>query len=162
MQNPEKTKRSCGGCTACCKTHSNGHFEKPAGTWCSKCNIGVGCREYNKRPDECKNFACLWLLGEFPDSFRPDRLKLVCDFWPETILGRTITVVRLWEVSRHALFKPEVRTIIDASLETNYVVVQRELTGSGVYHDTITVPGNFLSAHELELLIKAMQSDEKE
>ena len=154
--------RTCGGCTACCKTHYNKKFDKPAGVWCSSCAIGVGCRIHGAHPDECAGFKCLWLLGEFPESHRPDKLKIVADFQHEKVYGRVITVVRLWEASEGALDKSESQKLVKASLESKYVVLQRRLVPNGGYRDQMNAPANFMSARELAELIRLLGSDEDE
>ena len=53
-------------------------MNKPMHRWCSQCDIGNGCRIYNDRPQDCRNFACLWLVNErMPDELRPDRCKVI-------------------------------------------------------------------------------------
>ena len=75
--------RSCGECTACCKTmgvadHPRG--KKPVNHWCQDCTIGKGCNIYASRPKSCVDFECCWLQDErgiMDDSMRPDRLKVI-------------------------------------------------------------------------------------
>src|SRR3989338_10003396 len=141
--------RTCGGCTACCKTHYIEKFDKPAGVWCSSCAIGVGCRIYGAHPDECASFKCLWLLGEFPESHRPDKLKIVADFQHEKVYGRVITVVRLWEASEGALDKSESQKLVKTSLESKYVGLQRRLVPSGGGRHQPKPPAHLMFAPEL-------------
>ena len=71
--------RSCGDCSLCCKLIRVDAFAKPPGVWCPHCAPGGGgCRIYDSRPAECRDFYCAWLasptLGE---EWRPSRCKLV-------------------------------------------------------------------------------------
>ncbi|NIP52227.1 MAG: hypothetical protein GWO26_09655 [Phycisphaerae bacterium] len=41
--------------------------------WCKHCDPGVGCKIYSKRPQECRDFDCAWLLMErVKPELRPD------------------------------------------------------------------------------------------
>jgi len=57
----------CGDCTLCCKLLGVRELAKPPMQWCQHCSIGVGCRIYERRPNECRNFDCLWLLNQTQD-----------------------------------------------------------------------------------------------
>jgi hypothetical protein len=51
-------------------------FEKAAGAWCGHCPPGhSGCKIYDTRPEECRNFYCQWLL--YP-GFGPEWYPLDC------------------------------------------------------------------------------------
>lgn len=71
--------RRCGRCTLCCKIMEITELKKPVGSWCSHCDPGKGCRIYQERPDECRTFQCLWLMGEghLGQEWKPDKSKLV-------------------------------------------------------------------------------------
>ncbi len=90
-----KTERSCGSCTACCKTHVVPSIEKEAYVWCKHCKIGTGCAIYDSRPSECVDFTCMWLIGKGTDEDRPDKSKCVVgiDFIPH--LGDTLSILEL-------------------------------------------------------------------
>jgi hypothetical protein len=85
--------RHCGDCSLCCKLIRVDAFAKPPGIWCTHCapgqgrpdqakpdrgKTGGGCRIYESRPAECRDFHCAWLasptLGE---EWRPSRSKIV-------------------------------------------------------------------------------------
>jgi hypothetical protein len=84
--------RHCGDCSLCCKLIRVDAFAKPPGVWCTHCVSSPGkidpktdpeespggCRIYESRPVECRDFYCAWLasptLGE---EWRPSRSKLV-------------------------------------------------------------------------------------
>jgi hypothetical protein len=82
--------RSCGGCTACCKTHPVLEIDKPLMTWCSKCSIGSGCQDYTHKPSSCTDFKCAWLLGLTPESERPDKIRLVFDLAPSQAVAKGV------------------------------------------------------------------------
>ncbi len=70
--------RSCDGCTMCCKLLSIKELEKPRLQWCVHCDIGVGCKIYEQRPAECRNFYCGYLMdAKLGDHWKPSRSKMV-------------------------------------------------------------------------------------
>ena len=71
--------RGCGDCSLCCKLIRVDAFAKPPGTWCKHCAPGSGgCKIYDGRPDECRNFHCAWLVSPgLGEAWRPSRCKLV-------------------------------------------------------------------------------------
>jgi hypothetical protein len=75
-----ESKRTCGGCTLCCKTHGIIEIKKPAGEWCSHCEINKGCKIYKGRPRSCKVFQCAWLMGFGMPEARPDKTQIVPEF----------------------------------------------------------------------------------
>jgi hypothetical protein len=71
-------ERSCGDCNLCCKVLGVGAVQKKNLTWCQHCDIGKGCRIYETRPEECRDFKCLWLVdASLPPEFRPTRSRFV-------------------------------------------------------------------------------------
>jgi len=92
--------RTCGGCTACCKTHGVLEIQKMAGVWCPKSALGKGCSVYADRPNECRNFACAWLIGLIDEQYRPDKIKIVPEYRAVTGIG---TILWLWEVRKGAI-----------------------------------------------------------
>ena len=72
------TARTCGDCALCCKVMAIEELAKPAGQWCRHCKPGRGCQIHDSRPDECRDFNCLWLIDErFGPHWRPNKSKLV-------------------------------------------------------------------------------------
>ena len=55
-------KRECGTCILCCKLPYIKDF-KPQYQWCKSCDVGVGCKIYEKSPKLCKDFYCLYQAG---------------------------------------------------------------------------------------------------
>ena len=54
--------RKCEDCNLCCKLPEINYFKekKKSHTWCNDCDVGVGCKIYDKRPQGCKNFSCAY------------------------------------------------------------------------------------------------------
>jgi uncharacterized protein len=78
-----KSGRTCGDCSLCCLLLDVPEVNKPKDGWCRHCRPGQGgCGIYNKRPDVCRNWTCLWLAGSMPDYWYPLRSKLVLDRHP--------------------------------------------------------------------------------
>jgi len=72
----DKIARECGGCTMCCRVMGIGALDKPEGVWCPHCEPGRACRIYDTRPQECRDFYCLWLKDEKLDArWKPDVAK---------------------------------------------------------------------------------------
>ena len=79
-------KRECGDCNMCCKVYSidSGLFEedkthvfKKDYEWCKHCEVGVGCKIYDSRPNQCKDFQCGWSLGLVPEEWKPNKVGFV-------------------------------------------------------------------------------------
>ena len=60
--------RKCGDCNLCCKLPYT-KFKKDY-EWCSNCEIGVGCKIYETRPQVCKDFSCLWQKGMIDEELK--------------------------------------------------------------------------------------------
>ncbi len=75
---PTGATRSCGTCTLCCKLFDIRALNKPQLEWCKHCAIGQGCRIYEQRPDECREFNCAWLMDEsIGEEWKPSRSRMV-------------------------------------------------------------------------------------
>lgn len=69
--------RSCESCKACCITMDVHSIKKPAGRACQHL-CSTGCMVYERRPGDCREFMCDWLMDEdMPASMRPDRTGAV-------------------------------------------------------------------------------------
>jgi hypothetical protein len=76
--------RECGTCTMCCKVYKIEALGKPEGVWCSHCVIGSSCRIYPDRPDDCRQFFCLWRTdASLPDAWKPNTCKLTVTQYPK-------------------------------------------------------------------------------
>jgi len=81
--------RQCGECTKCCEGYLHGESDlimrdgktfKLGGTPCPILQIGVGCGEYENRPQNpCRGFQCEWLRQPdvYPEEMRPDRVGAI-------------------------------------------------------------------------------------
>lgn len=107
--------RRCGECTLCCRLvpvregYSLGRvivptFDKPAGQRCQH-QRRTGCAIYASRPNSCRLWSCLWLVGEDTAALsRPDRSHYVIDPAPdycvvtdrETGAGTKLPVIQIW------------------------------------------------------------------
>lgn len=89
--------RRCGPCVACCTTMGVPELEKQFNTTCK--HAGTSCDIYNKRPQSCQAFECLWLQGHGRPEHRPDRLGITLDLTiKDGPLGRAGEVIVAREV----------------------------------------------------------------
>jgi hypothetical protein len=73
--------RSCDGCTLCCKLMKITALDKPRLTWCTHCEIGVGCKIYEQRPGECARFYCGYRLdARLGEEWRPADCGLLVSY----------------------------------------------------------------------------------
>jgi len=68
--------RVCGECQECCITMGVPSIDKPANKKCEHQCL-EGCGVYDKRPDECRIFSCMWRQGFFPEDCRPDKMRVM-------------------------------------------------------------------------------------
>lgn len=95
--------RTCAGCTLCCTLLAIDELNKPRATDCIHCDLGVGCKIYEKRPSPCTNFYCGYLLNAgLGEDWRPLACGIVLSFDPET--NRILVSV---EPSRGEIWKRE-------------------------------------------------------
>ena len=59
--------RECGDCNLCCKLPYIKNF-KPQYKWCNHCDIGVGCKIYEKRPELCKTLLLNLMIDQGIDT----------------------------------------------------------------------------------------------
>ena len=80
----QRSGRSCGSCSQCCKTLSIDapELKKPMDAWCRHCAPAKGgCRVYSERPNVCKAFACGWLINaNIDEAWWPARSKIVIHY----------------------------------------------------------------------------------
>lgn len=82
--------RSCRECSLCCRVLGVDEIEKPPNAACPNCVAAVGCRIYESRPDECRDFYCGYLtLPMVDEKWFPARSGMVVYPAPE---GNRLTV----------------------------------------------------------------------
>jgi hypothetical protein len=120
---PEATERSCGGCTACCYTHSVKEGAVTTGFYdlCTHCTEGVGCAIYEARPLSCQVYQCLWRSGSLPDELRPDKSGIILDVWPFEDLGATF--LNIWESIPGSLETETARALIEHFMSTGRYIL---------------------------------------
>lgn len=98
-------KRSCSGCTLCCRLLPVVELEKAAGARCQHQRTGKGCGIYDHAPSACRLWNCRWLLNDDTAELRrPDRSGYVIDIMPDYVTqtftdGRPphfVEVVQVW------------------------------------------------------------------
>jgi len=69
---------NCDGCTLCCKLISVPWMKSPAGRYCRKCAIGVGCKIFESVDPRCKEYACLYnQMEKCSPNLRPDKCHVI-------------------------------------------------------------------------------------
>jgi len=135
------SQRICGGCTACCKTHAVLETKKPAGKWCKDCDIGKGCRIYPNHPNACQKFKCEWLKGFKEEAHRPDRIKIVMEYYTG---GKIPKLFILWEVSEGSIRGNFAKKMVSFALENDISVCLIYLSG-----EKKLLPGNVKLTEEI-------------
>lgn len=70
----------CGSCTLCCKLSEicDLPVPSPVDSYCMYCDSGVGCKNYITRPEECKQYQCMWSQMENAGiELRPDECRII-------------------------------------------------------------------------------------
>lgn len=85
MANQPALGRDCGSCTLCCKVYDNPDVGSVAGSWCQHCQPGRCCNIYATRPQQCRDFFCLWMTQAFlGPEWKPDKARFVLTMDPAT------------------------------------------------------------------------------
>jgi hypothetical protein len=72
--------QKCGECTACCQWLQLNEIPSAIGELCRHCTWGVGCKIYESRPQECKDYQCMWSqMDNVSIDLRPDNLGIIFD-----------------------------------------------------------------------------------
>jgi hypothetical protein len=78
----------CGGCNMCCLVFPILPLEKKAGKWCWYCDIGVGCKIWDTKPDPCTRLRCAYFdMENCGIELRPDKCKVVFERYNGIMLG---------------------------------------------------------------------------
>ena len=83
--------RPCGDCRTCCHVLEIGELNKPKWNNCSHA-CSKGCNIYSQRPQECKDFQCLWSTRELPSNMRPDVVGMMA-YYVDSQWGRALMLV---------------------------------------------------------------------
>lgn len=81
--------RKCARCTGCCTVLAVEEIDKPDGVSCKHEIKHRGCGIYDTRPNQCRNFLCLWKLGLGSSKDAPDKIGVVFDSYTDD-RGRTV------------------------------------------------------------------------
>lgn len=78
IQAPTVPGRSCGTCTLCCRLPDIDALDKPANDWCTHCTAARGCAIYDRRPQVCRDFLCLWMIDDtLGEDWEPARCNMM-------------------------------------------------------------------------------------
>lgn len=108
----------------CCKLFHIPAFDKPAGKWCRHWAAGSGCAIHPDRPDQCREFFCLWMTDPtVADVWKPDRSRIVLSIFP----GNGFVYAQVDPSSPHAWRKQpyfdDLRRMAGALAEANRRVI---------------------------------------
>lgn len=93
----------CGACTACCRDLELHEIPSKIGEWCRHCTPGEGCQIYDDRPEECREFRCMWLQMERAgEDLRPDMCGVIFSRSSEDVIAARLDQDRLMS---HLAFK---------------------------------------------------------
>lgn len=70
--------RDCGECNLCCTLVGVKSLGKLPGKSCIH-QCASGCGIYGKHPHDCKEWSCVWRVGELDTKDRPDKLGAIFD-----------------------------------------------------------------------------------
>ena len=116
------TERQCGTCTACCVALEIIELNKPVGVACSylKPSCDKPCGQYQARPQVCREYQCMWLLGVIPRWAKPNEVGLILGMVPMPEDETILRVIETRPGAAHTL--QNVRML--ASLDRNFVVFE--------------------------------------
>ncbi len=93
--------RTCGGCTVCCTTLAVPEIAKPEDVPCEFL-FGRGCGVYECRPEECRLYLCMWMLGLGGPDDRPEKSGLLFALTDDGI-AQADTSLTVYELRPRAL-----------------------------------------------------------
>ena len=121
----EQKERTCEGCTLCCKLPKIEELNKPAYTWCKHCTpkANLGCGIHETRPNQCREFSCLWLLGRVPEEYKPSEVKFVMTMQKEENVDKMMIVIFIEDTNASTLRrKPFIRWIMGVMERKGFLV----------------------------------------
>lgn len=141
LQPIDINKRSCGGCTACCKVLGIEELSKPPHTPCKHCSL-AGCDIYESRPSVCRNWFCFWRVMEgIPENARPDKIGVIISFEtydkPEHPFEKAYIIVRAID-NQDVFDDPTVRSMVEIIINEGSLPVWTGFEGRKklIYPDT--------------------------
>lgn len=108
--------RACGECTVCCTVMAVPELHKPNRRACTHV-CDEGCAIHAERPQDCRDFHCLWLRGAVGDGERerPDQLGVMFDQFTRREDGSVHTIA--FEAWNGALAERAAREVVEALAE---------------------------------------------
>ena len=77
----------CGNCTICCRDLHIIDTNSKEGEYCKHCEINVGCKIYNERPEACQIFECCWKQMQYAHiDLRPDNCGVLFEKWSDRVI----------------------------------------------------------------------------
>lgn len=84
---------NCGKCMMCCKLPEIREIQSPADAMCRNCDPTVGCKIYKNRPDECRNYWCMWARMEHTgEELRPDKCHVIFDKLSDDVISAKLEI----------------------------------------------------------------------
>lgn len=75
----------------CCNLLHIPWMDSPAGDWCKHCDVGKGCKIYNKAPTKCLAFRCAYNQMEKASvNLRPDKCGIIFEKIEDKIFIGTV------------------------------------------------------------------------
>ena len=103
-----QTAKACNGCGMCCYFLPFPGSGSVADKMCKHFSLISGCTKYEKRPDSCSEYQCLWMKDyKFPMNIKPDVCGVMFDLpkYAKTIIAyvdparpyshQTITIITM-------------------------------------------------------------------
>lgn len=126
---PLHPSRTCGTCTACCKTHGIPELKKLPNVLCPEVNkVCHNCSIYDTRPQSCRDFECLWLQGVqwLTEEDKPEKSKVVWDVCdaPDLLKQQGIPqYLQAHELMPGAARKPRVEWLINSLIQIIPIII---------------------------------------
>lgn len=119
--------RHCGNCFACCKILNidSGALQKEADVLCPNYQHSLGCKIYDQRPEQCRQWYCGWrLLDALPDDYSPDKINIAfCMEKSPKNASKMIIVARAYEMDYETAFATKTaRHAFDLLIEAGHEV----------------------------------------
>ena len=131
------SKRKCGSCGVCCNLMRVEALDKPVRTNCTHFRVirptmGGRCRKYADRPDECRNFVCLWLTDYGVDRLmKPDRSGLlIVGYRLDGPVGQVVAVLEKKEGAFAAHLSELDQIMVRTKWPTSALILREDVDGT--------------------------------